>query len=191
MTVDVFFDFTCEYSNRARHWLDDLDGPPVRWRPFSLLEVNRSDGGEAVFTRPEHSTNVSLMALAVFEAVAAAGGDTDGYRRQMFSAWHDEHDTYGRLSGEQIVGFGRAAGLTGFDREEAFDRVASEYRAGAALGVFGTPTLVFAPDQAAFVKLDGVPDADAGRRLWGSVEDLATGQPALKEWQRPARPGLR
>ncbi len=189
-TVEVFFDFTCEFSNRVRHWLDALEGLEVVWRPFSLLEVNRHDDGDMVFARPEHADNVSLVALAVFEAVTAAGADAEQYRRQMFSAWHDEHDRYGRLSPEQIVGFGKAAGLAAFDRDAAFARLGAEHAAGAALGVFGTPTLVFGPDQAAFVKLDRVPAPEEAKGLWESVRRLAVDQPALREWQRPAHPAV-
>jgi 2-hydroxychromene-2-carboxylate isomerase len=189
-TVEVFFDFTCEFSNRARHWLDGLEGLEVRWRPFSLLEVNRRDGGGVVFARPEHADNVSLVALAVFEAVTAAGANAEQYRHQMFSAWHDEHDRYGRLSPAQIAGFGQTAGLYAFDRDAAFARLAAEHAAGAALGVFGTPTFVFGPDQAAFVKLDRVPAPEEAAELWESVRRLAVAQPALREWQRPARPEM-
>lgn len=188
--VEVFFDFTCEFSNRARHWLDGLEGLEVTWRPFSLLEVNRHDGDTGpVFARPEYGDNVSLMALAVFEAVRAGGGDTDGYFRQMFSAWHDEHDRYGRLSPADLLGFAKTAGIDGFDHDDAFARVASEHAAGAALGVFGTPTAVFGEGQVAFVKLDALPEADRAETLWRSVRDLAAGQLSLREWQRVSPPG--
>lgn len=180
MSFRLFFDFTCEFSNRARHWLDRREGLELVWRPFSLLEVNRGDDGDAVFARPEQADNVSLMALAVFEAVVAAGEDAEQYRRQMFSAWHDEHARYGRLSSDQIVGFGHAAGLTVFDRDAAFARLAAEHVAGAALGVFGTPTFVFGPDQAAFVKLDRVPAPGKTEALdmWAS------------SWRRRCAPGV-
>ena len=106
----------------------------------------------------------------------------------MFSAWHDEHDRYSRPSPEQIVRFGQAAGLDAFDRNAAFARLGAEHAAGAAHGVFGTPTLVFGPDQAAFVKLDRVPAPEEAAELWESVRRLAVDQPALREWQRPVRP---
>lgn len=182
--VVVYFDFTCEYSNRARHWIDGLPGLDVTWKPFSLLEVNRHDDGPPVFERPELAGNVSLVALAVYESLAQAGGDLGAYRRQMFSAWHDEHERYGRLSVDDIVGFGRAAGLGSFDPGWALRRVAAGHGTGAALGVFGTPTVVFGAGEVAFVKLDSLPSAEQAPRLWRSVEDLAVGQPSLKEWQR-------
>jgi len=124
---------------------------------------------------------VSLIALAVHEAVRAA----DGYRRRMFSAWHNQT---GRLSTSDIVGFGREAGLGEFDREAAFTALAAEHAAARALGVFGTPAFVFGSGQAAFVKLDAVPAQDRADPLWDQVRQLATGEPSLREWQRVSAP---
>ncbi len=179
MTIDVFFDYTCGFSNRARHWLDALTAPEMRWRPFSLLQQNHRD--EAVFEQAEYAYSVSLIALAVHEHVRAQGGDVDGYRRRMFTAWHEER---GRLTTEDIVGFGRDAGLRRFDREAGFAAVASEHAEGEKLGVFGTPTLRLADGQAIFVKLDAVPGAERTRPLWEAVHDLGVGGPEVREWQR-------
>lgn len=184
--VEVFFDYTCGFSNRARHWIDALDGLEARWRPFSLLQQNRGGDGPPVFDRAEYAENVSLIALAVHEAVRAAGGDLDGYRQRMFTAWHEES---GRLSTDDIVGFGHAAGLAGFDRRAAFTALALEHRLAEELGVFGTPTLVLPDGQVAFVKLDAVPAAGRGRPLWETVHDLTSTAPDLREWQRVTAPG--
>ena len=70
-----------------------------------------------VFDRAEYADNVSLVALAVHAALLADGGDLDGYRRRMFTAWHEEP---GRLSPADIVGFGRAHGLPDVDSPAAF-----------------------------------------------------------------------
>jgi hypothetical protein len=121
----------------------------------------------------------------VHEAVGADGGDVDAYRRRMFTAWHEEP---GRLSTEDIVGFGRDAGLRGFDRDAAFAALAANHADAVELGVFGTPTLVFDGGQAVFVKLDAVPDADRARPLWDTVTQLAIAEPALREWQRVTEP---
>jgi len=185
MSVEVFFDYTCGFSNRAQHWLEALGEADVRWRPFSLLEQNRHDSGPPVFDQPELSDNVSLVALAVHEAVGAKGGDVDRYRRRMFAAWHEEP---GRLSTQDMVGFGLACGLHHFDHDMAFGALAADHAEGRELGVFGTPTFVFGDGQLAFVKLDGVPAADRAGSLWDSVRQLATAEPALREWQRVTAP---
>lgn len=184
MSAEVFFDYTCGFSNRAQHWLDPLEsdgGQQLVWRPFSLLQQNRGGDGGSVFDRAEYADNVSLIALAVHVALRAIGGDLDGYRRRMFTAWHEEP---GRLSTADIVGFGRAYGLGEFDPAAAFAVLAAEHAHASELGVFGTPTLLFGAGQAAFVKLDAVPAADRGRRLLESVRQLTVAQPALREWQR-------
>jgi hypothetical protein len=74
MAAKVFFDYTCGYSNRARHWLDQLDDVVVTWRPFSLLQQNRGGAELPVFDQPDLAGNVSLVALAVHEVVRAGGG---------------------------------------------------------------------------------------------------------------------
>ncbi len=179
MSVEVFFDYTCGFSNRARHWLDALDDVEATWRPFSLLQQNHGEG--PVFDRQEYADNVSLVALAVHEQVRAQGGDLDAYRRRMFTAWHEEP---GRLSTQDIVEFGRTAGLRTFDHDAAFAALAAEHAEAVRLGVFGTPTLVSGADHAVFVKLDAIPTAGRAQPLWERVRQLAVDEPALREWQR-------
>ncbi len=185
MSVDVFFDYTCGYSNRARHWLDALEDAQLMWRPFSLLEQNARGDGSPVFDRSEYADNPSLIALAVHEQVRSQDGDLDAYRRRIFTAWHEEP---GRLSTEDIVGLGRDAGLRDFDRAAGFAAVASEHAAAAKLGVFGTPTLVLSPGQVVFLKLDAVPGSGRVRPLWEAVADLAASGQDLREWQRVTPP---
>ncbi len=181
VAAEVFFDYTCGYSNRARRWLDQLHDVVVTWRPFSLLQQNRGGDGPPVFNQPDLADNVSLIALAVHEAVRAEGGDLDGYRRRMFTAWHEET---ARVSTEDIIGFGRNAGLRGFDHDTAFAALAAEHAEAKKLGVFGTPTLVFGDGQVSFVKFDAVPDSDGAHRLWETVRRLGAGEPELAEWHR-------
>ncbi|MDQ6754524.1 MAG: DsbA family protein [Actinomycetota bacterium] len=184
-TVEVFFDYTCAFSNRTRHWLEALDGIAAVWRPFSLLQQNHGGSGASVFDRAEYADNVSLIALAVHAAVREAGGDIDGYTQRMFTQWHE---VPGRLRTEDIVGFGRAAGLRKFQREEAFAALAADHLQAKQRGVFGTPTLMLGDAPAAFVKLDAVPPTDRARTLWETLQQLAQGVPELREFQRVTRP---
>lgn len=189
MSVDVFFDDTCGYAHRSRHWLDGLEDAGIDWRPFSRLEKNAGDGGSPVFERAEHADHPSLVALAVHEQVRAQGGDVDAYRRRMFTAWHEEP---GRLSTQDMIGFGREVGLRDFDREAGSAAVAAHHAQAAQLGVFGTPTLVLSPHQVVFVKLDSVPAADRALELWEAVGHLAGSGQDPREWQRvtpPSRTG--
>ncbi len=181
ISADVFFDYTCGFSNRARHWLDAIDSVELVWRPFSLLEQNSREGEVPVFERAEYADNVSLIALGVHQQVRDQGGDVDAYRRRMFTAWHEEP---GRLSTEDIVGFGTDAGLHEFDRNSAFAAVAAEHAAGKKLGVLGTPTLRLDVGEVVFLKLDAVPQADRAQPLWEAVRRLAAEGQDLREWRR-------
>ncbi len=185
MTVAVFFDYTCGYSNRARHWLDALEDAEIDWRPFSLLEQNSRDDGTPVFEQAQYADNPSLIALAVHEQVRAQGGDLHAYRRRMFAAWHEEP---GRLSTQDIVDLGRDAGLRDFGRDAGFAALAAQHAEAAKLGVFGTPTLALGPDQVVFVKLDSVPVVDRARPLWEAVSQLAVSGQDLREWQQVTPP---
>ncbi len=185
MSVDAFFDYTCGFSNRAEYWLEAVPDADVRWQPFSLLEQNRHDSGPPVFEQPGLGDNMLLVALVMHEAVRSGGGDVGCYRRRMFAGWHDEP---GRLSPQDIIGFGLAGGLTHFDHDTAFGPLAADHAQAKQVGVFGTPTLVFGDGQVAFVKLDAVPAADRAGPLWDSVRQLATAEPALREWQRVTAP---
>jgi len=103
----------------------------------------------------------------------------------MFTAWHEKA---GRLSTQDMVGFGRDAGLRDFDRAAGFAALAAQHAEAAELGVFGTPTLVLGPGQVVFVKLDSVPAADRARPLWEAVGQLAGSGQDLQEWQRVTPP---
>jgi hypothetical protein len=60
----------------------------------------------------------------------------------------------------------------------------AEHAAGARLGVFGTPTLVYPDEAVAFVKLDAIPDRHRGDTVWRTTRALVRDIAELREWQR-------
>lgn len=74
--VEVFFDYTCAFSDRGRHRLDALEDTTLVWWPFALLEQDARGGGPPVFGRAEHPDDPWLSALAVHEQVRSQGEDT-------------------------------------------------------------------------------------------------------------------
>jgi hypothetical protein len=74
--IDVYFDFTCPYSRRTARWWRELD-ESARWRPFLLRESHREDDG----------ARVSVLALALHEAVDVAGLDPAVYRWRAVDAF--------------------------------------------------------------------------------------------------------
>ncbi len=183
--MEVFFDYTCPFAYRAQQWLDLVE-VPTRWRPFSLLEQNYRGDGPPVWRLAERSDDISLLLFAGHQWVASDDGDTVAYRHAAFAAWHDG-DT--RLGIGDVVNMATAAGATGGAdvlREHFLDAEA-EHDQARALGVFGSPTLVFGPDAAAYVKLDRVPAPDRARRVLDAVATMAE-LPSLIEVKRPEPP---
>lgn len=176
---EVFFDYTCPYANRARHWLDPL-ARRVEWRTFSLLEANRDDDGPPVWRRPDLTNDISLLALAGHQAVETAGGAVDAYRSAFFDAWHH---TDRRLDRSDVVDFATEAGVAPGDVDlgEGFERVGAEHAKAVELGVFGSPTLVFPHGEGRYLRLTGVPDD--GDALLRSVEELVLRHPEVDELQ--------
>ncbi|WP_219420304.1 DsbA family protein [Pseudonocardia nigra] len=181
--VEVFFDYTCPFTYRAQGWLDGLADVEVMWRPFSLLEANYRGDGPSVWRRPDRADDISLLLFAGHELVRARGGDEARYRRAVFHAWHGTH---ARLDLDAVARFAAEAGVAADEQavRAHFLDAEAEHAAGAKLGVFGTPTLVY-PDRAvAFVKLDTIPAPERARPLWQATRELALHTGELREWQR-------
>lgn len=183
--VTVFFDYTCTFAYRAHRWFDHLPDVKARWRPFSLLEHNYRGDGPPVWRLPERADDISLLLFAGHRWVAADSADLDRYRHDVFHAWH-ETDT--RLEADDIVAMANRAGTHGGTEKlrAHFHDAKADHDDARRLGVFGSPTLVFGSDAAAFVKLHSPPSADhagtvlqAAERIAGleSVEEIARATP--------------
>ncbi len=183
--VEVFFDYTCPFAYRAHRWLDLVE-VPTRWRPFSLLEQNYRGEGPPVWRLAERADDISLLLFAGHQWVLADDADIVAYRHAAFAAWHDSNT---RLAIGDVVAMATAAGATGGDaalREHFFD-AETEHDQARTLGVFGSPTLVFGPDAAAYVKLGRVPAPDRASRVLDAVATMSE-LPSLIEVKRPEPP---
>lgn len=191
--VDFHFDIMCPYAFQTSLWMRevrDRTGLEVRWRFFSLEEVNRVEGKKHPWER-DWSYGWSMMRVgarlrrddpalldAWYEAAGAAL-HVDGrkpHHPDVARALLVELDLDPALVDEAI-----ADGTT-------HDEVRAEHQAVLAAGGWGVPTLIFDDGQAFFgpVVVDP-PTGDAAVRLW----DLVVGWrefPHLYELQRPKRP---
>lgn len=183
----VFLDYACPFSDLVQRWLDGAD---VAFEPrgFSLAEAHRRPGEPAVWEAPPGRLEPSVIAL-VGQEIVRRRGDLDGYRRAMFSAWHEQAggtvDDLWRL-------IERYAGGAVSEQEVAggLAALAAAHRRAAAAGVFGTPTLVVGAAPGLFVKLvDLPPDAAAAASLWRHLREVASGHPELAEVKRAVAGG--
>ncbi len=188
--VDFHFDIMCPYAYQTSLWIRnvrDETGLDIRWRFFSLEEINRQEGKKHPWER-DWSYGWSMMRIGAllrrqdmalldrWYAEAGRALHEDGrkpHRPEVAEAILDEMGLDPGLVAEAI-----ADPTTG-------DEVKREHDAVAGRGGFGVPTLVFDDDQMLFgpVLVDP-PAGDAAVRLW----DLTTAWlefPHVYEVQRP------
>ncbi len=191
-TVDFHFDLMCPYAFQTARWIREVRdhaGVTVRWRFFSLEEINRAEGKKHPWERP-WSYGWSMMRIG-----ARLRRDDES----LLDAWYQRAGTAlhveGRKPHEPAVARALLAEL-GLDPglvDEAIadpttsDEVKADHDAVVAAGGWGVPVLGFADGTHVFgpVLLEPPTGADA-LRLW----ELVCGWrefPHLYELQRPKR----
>jgi 2-hydroxychromene-2-carboxylate isomerase len=190
--VDFHFDIMCPYAYQTSLWMRevrDRAGVAVRWRFFSLEEVNRVEGKKHPWER-EWSYGWSMMRIGAYLR-RQEPELLDRWYRVAGRALHEEGrkphrpDVAETLLSEMGLdpGIVRAA----IEDPTTGDEVLAEHEVVVAKGGFGVPTLVFEDGQALFGPvLVHPPTGDAAVRLW----ELVTGWlefPTVYEVQRPKR----
>jgi predicted DsbA family dithiol-disulfide isomerase len=197
ITFDVFFDYQCPFVYRAAGLIDavrrsgrrDID---VRWRYFSLTQVNSKDDGWTVWSAPASDNVRGRLAFGAAEA-ARRQGRFDDLHRDLLLARHRD-----RLDLDEIAVVEHAAARSGLDLERfrrdladprIFDALASDHtEAVSQLGVFGTPTLVFADGASAYVRLSEPVEGDGAVEVFDRLLSVAASEPRILEIKRPRRP---
>ncbi len=197
ITFDVFFDYTCPYVYRMARLLDGVRRSGKRdfnsgWRYFSLTQVNSNHQGWTVWDAPQSEIVRGRTAFRAAEA-ARRQGRFDNLHTPLLDARHGEG-----LDIDDPAVVERVAARAGLDmdrfREDMadpslIDALARDHRqAVAELGIFGTPTLVFAGGRATYVKLaDGV-GGPGSLEVFDRLVAVAAEEPRILEIKRPRRP---
>jgi 2-hydroxychromene-2-carboxylate isomerase len=192
--VDFHFDIMCPWAYQTSLWMRevrDAAGIDVRWRFFSLEEINRVEGKKHPWER-EWSYGWSMMRIGAL----LRRTDSDLLDRWYQAAGHALHIEGKKphrpeVAEELLAQLGLDPGLVraAIDDPTTGDEVHAEHDAVVALGGFGVPTLVFPDGQALFgpVLIDP-PRGDAAIRLWEHVTGWLE-FPHLYELQRPKQSG--
>lgn len=197
ITFDVFFDYQCPYVYRAAGLLDavqrsgdrDVD---VRWRYFSLTQVNSKNDGWTVWDAPASELVKGRTAFRAAEA-ARRQGLFDGFHRALLLARHrDLLDIDDQEVVEQVAS---AAGLdvarlrADVDDPAILEPLARDHRqAVVEHGVFGTPTFVFAGGASAYVRLSESVSGQGAVEVFDRLMSVAAAEPRILEIKRPRRP---
>ncbi len=191
-TVDFHFDLMCPWAYQTSLWMREVRdhaGVTVRWRFFSLEEVNRAAGKKHPWER-DWSYGWSMMRIGAY----LRRQDMDLLDRWYAAAGAALHvhgrKPHRRQVAEELLaelGLDPAIAATAVADPTTSDEVRAEHERVLALGAFGVPTLVFEGDQALFgpVLLDP-PRGAAAVALWRHVVGWLA-YPHLYELQRPKR----
>ena len=188
--VDFHFDIMCPWAYQASLWIRDVReqlGLDVRWRFFSLEEVNRAEGKKHPWER-DWSYGWSMMRIGALLR-RADPGLLDRWYLAAATALHVEGRKPHRreVAGELLRQLDLDPALVGqaIDDPSTTEEVRADHDRLARLGGWGVPTLVFDGTQALFGPvLIKPPAGPAAVRLW----HLVTGWlefPQLYEVQRP------
>jgi 2-hydroxychromene-2-carboxylate isomerase len=188
--VDFHFDVMCPFAYQTSLWIREVReeiGLEVRWRFFSLEEINRGEGKRHPWER-SWSYGWSLLRIAALlrrRDMALV----DAWYERAGSALHREgrrpHDP--DIARELLAEIGIDSDVV--DEALADESTHAEVRADhdrvVAAGGFGVPTMFFPDGQALFgpVLVDP-PSGEAAVRLW----EVVTGMldfPRCYELQRP------
>ena len=188
--VNFHFDVMCPWAYQTSKWMRtvrDLTGLEVRWRFFSLEEINRLEGKKHPWER-EWSYGWSMMRIGAL------------LRRQdpeLLDAWYERagralHEEGRRphrpeVAEELLVELGLDPSIVrrAIEDPTTHDDVRAEHERVVAAGGFGVPTLFFPDGQCLFgpVVVDP-PTGEEAVALWRLVEGWLR-FPQLYEMQRP------
>jgi 2-hydroxychromene-2-carboxylate isomerase len=192
--VDFHLDIMCPYAFQTSLWIREVraqTGLEVRWRFFSLEEVNRVEGKKHPWER-DWTYGWSMMRIGAY--LRRTDMDLlDRWYRVAGNALHVEGRKPHRpeVAEELLAEMGLDPDIVGaaIDDPTTGDEVLAEHEAVVAKGGFGVPTLVFDDGQALFgpVLVDP-PSGDEAVRLWQHVAGWLE-FPHVYELQRPKSAG--
>lgn len=165
----------------------DLAGIDVRWRFFSLEEINRAEGKKHPWER-QWSYGWSMMRIGAYLRRI----DMDLLDRWYLAAGKalhvDGRKPHRREVAEELLselGLDPAMAQAAIDDPTTGEEVRAEHDRVTAIGTFGVPTLIFDDGQALFgpVLIDP-PTGQSAVRLWNAITAWLE-FPHLYELQRP------
>jgi len=195
MEFELYYDYLCPFVYRASRLLANVAGDrpiDVRWRYFSLAQVNSKDEGWTAWGAP--ATERVRGRLAFMAAEAARRQDRfDPFHSNLLAARHQD-----RLDVDDAKVVAQVAEESGLDLERfrrdldhptILDALAHDHRhAVATHGVFGTPTFVFPNGASAYIRLAEAPAGADALQLFDNLLAIAADEPRVLEIKRPTRP---
>jgi len=197
MQLDVFYDYLCPFVYRTSVLLQNVRDSgarelEVRWRYFSLTQVNSKDDGWTVWDAPESEHVRGRLAFKAAEAARRQDGFEDFHMR-LLRARHVDRVDIDDIAVVERVADESSLELDRFRKDVGDPKILAalsrDHRGAVAeYGVFGTPTLVFPGGATAYLRLSEAPEALDSLRVFDRVVSIAADEPRILEIKRPVKP---
>jgi len=196
-SFELFYDYMCPFVYRASLLLQNVrdsgERPlEVRWRYFSLAQVNSKDDGWTVWEAPESEFVKGRLAFKAAEAARRQDRFED-FHLPLLQARHRD-----RLDIDDVAVVERVAVEAGLDlarfRKDVADpeivyAIARDHQpAVKEHGIFGTPTFLFPSGAAAYVRLSEAPEGADAVRIFDKIVSVAGDELRILEIKRPNKP---
>jgi predicted DsbA family dithiol-disulfide isomerase len=201
VAVDVYFDFSCPYVHSAASWLREVnrqlgDNPiQVSWKFFPLEEVNAPpDADMPIWDLPPDRRSRGRDSFHAAAAARRQGREAfERFHAELLTLKHVEEQDHGKRStlneAASRAGLDLARFAADLDDRGLLVEIKNDYVAGKeCLGVFGTPTFVFANGQSAYLRILPSPPTDEAVAFWLDFVRDVRDRPYLQEIKRPRRP---
>ncbi len=203
MKVEIFFDYLCPYVYRAALWLEAVERHlqeeiTVRWRYFSLAQVNSRREGwyvwEQPLLNPEWEAHRSAKGLRAFWAAEAARQQgEEAFRRfhlALLRAYHEERLSLDTDEAVRAAAERASLDLTRWEADRQNPALlealkADHTEARSRWEIFGTPTFLFPNARPAYLKLNDLVPTDQALAYWETFVQVVARQPLFLEIKRP------
>lgn len=198
--VDVYFDYACPFAWAAQLWLDEVkdalgDGIDVNWRFFPLEQTNSPDPDFKLWEQPTDGKSSTLRSFQAFHAAKKQGDEA--FRAFHAALFRKRHEDGRNLSRQQVLeSAAEDAELdleqfkSDLELDEVLTQIEKDYSHGSdALGVFGTPTIVFDNDEGAYLKLNYMDMPEDPVEFFHEFAAIVRDRPNVIEIKRPRQMG--
>jgi predicted DsbA family dithiol-disulfide isomerase len=194
--LDVFYDYLCPFVFRASVLLKNVNDSgerplDIRWRYFSLMQVNSKVEGFTVWDASDSEARGRLA----FKAAEAARRQNafDDFHMALLRARHEQRVDIDEIAVVEQIAEDTGLDLDRFRKDIADPEIVSalerDHRAAVAdYGVFGTPTFIFEGGAAAYVRLSEPPEASDSVAIFDRVIAIGAEEPRILEIKRPVKP---
>jgi len=167
----------------------------VNWRYFSLEQVNSKEEPQwKIWKQPADYISRGLPAFRAAEAARWQGEEAfDRFHYALLAAKHEHKQNIADMNTLVEVAAGVGLEIARFQKylsdRALLNRLAKDHTfAVESLGVFGTPTLVFAENQAVYVKMTVPPPPEESLGVFAEINHLAEQRRYILELKRPQSP---